>query len=124
MDVGLRVRWVMVGVALAALAAMLLAPQTRWLVRTQAAMQLPGSGEWMALLGRQATSGVPPDAPRRRALERRVQEHPEDFALQVAYVIRSAPRRATDPVVVQALRDLVPRFPQRASLRAMILRLA
>ncbi len=89
----------LLGLALGILLALLIVPQTRWLVRLP--FLLPS-----ALPGR--------DTAQRQAV---VQAHPQDFQIQLA----GQPQNSSlTPLAYD--RSLVPRFPDSASLRAKILR--
>lgn len=91
----------LLGLALGILIALLIAPQTRWLVRMQLSpsMTLPGNSEAKRQLF--------------------VQQHPDDFQVQLAG--QPAGSALTQ---VEYERRLVSRFPDSASLRANILRYA
>ena len=95
-------RLLLSGLALGVLLALLIASQTRWLVRLQVLPLSPGQSSY------------------ERAKTRFVDAHPSDYQVQLA---RQTPDYEAVKQV-QYARNLVARFPQSASLRANILRYA
>ena len=93
-----QLRLALIGLALGVLLALVLAPQTRWLVRPQLA------------------PGLINDAQSRRQF---VQAHPDDYLVQLG----GQPDRPVQ-TQLQYARSLVSRFPESESLRANILRYA
>lgn len=91
-------RLILIGLTLGILLALIVAPQTRWLVWPQLA------------------PGLISDAQNR---QRFVQAHPNDYAVQLG----GQPEKPT-LTQLQYARSLVPRFPDNPSLRANILRYA
>jgi hypothetical protein len=96
-----RIRLTLLGLALCLLLALLIVPQTRWLVRAQLlpSTLLPGRYEQQKRLF--------------------VRQHPNDYQIQLAGQADGDHRTQ-----VEYARSLVPRFPANASLRANILRYA
>ena len=106
------------GLALGVLLALLIAPQTRWLVRLQALTCLnlyhPLPGVVPEGCDAYTTSGEN-DA---RLLRRVAERHPDDYDTQYAY----AEAKPGAPETLAALRALAVRFPNRPALYANLLR--
>ena len=108
-----QTRLSLLGLALGVLLALVITPQTRWLVRPQLAL------------------GLTDDAQRQR---RFVRDHPDDYSVQLAALPPGPPSPSQDSSLDQSAeqsadqlrhaRSLVPRFPENPSLRANLLRYA
>jgi len=100
-------RLALLGLALGVLLALLLAPQTRWLVRPQLAPSLIS------------------DAQSRRQF---VRDHPNDYPVQLGGLaidpVSQTPADSSYAGQLRAARSLVSRFPDNPSLRANLLRYA
>ncbi len=97
-----KTRLTLLGIACGILLALLLAPQTRWLVRTQAFPSVV----------------LRPDRYNQQKMEF-VRQHPNDYQIQLGGQAGDDPRSP-----VEYARSLISRFPNNASLRANILRYA
>ena len=95
-------RLALVGLALGVLLALVVAPQTRWLVR------------WQLLPQSLLTSGYD------KAKQQYIASHPDDYPVQLAGKMTSLDQQSQ----VQYARSLIPRFPDSPSLRANGLRYA
>jgi len=104
-----QTRLTLLGLALGVLLALVIAPQTRWLVRPQLAL------------------GLTDDAQSQR---RFVRDHPDDYSVQLAALPSGPPSPSQTSSVdqsadqLQHARGLVPRFSENPSLRANLLRYA
>jgi len=109
----LSLRRALIGVAVGVLLALLVTPQTRWLVREQMLITLG----WYHLLPLNSGAYTTSPAEDRRRIEAAAAAAPNDFGLQYAAVC--GPGHAA---VAAGMRGLVPRFPNEPALYANILR--
>jgi len=99
-------RLALLGLALGVLLALIIAPQTRLLLKMQ-------------VLADTALDTTGNQSPHQEQEERFVQQHPNDYQIQLA-----GPFDPSRQTLVGHARSLVPRFPDNPSLRANILRYA
>jgi hypothetical protein len=113
-----RRRSVLIGLALGVLLALLLAPQTRWLVRVQwaASLGLYHPFPWWAPDSNSYSLSLRSDRTREEAVATR---HPNDFPMQFALAAAGGESRM---VILARLRALKSRFPDNPSLDANALR--
>lgn len=115
------VRLTLIGLALGVLLAVVIAPQTRWLVRLQALTTLR---LYHPLLGENTSSYLGVAAEDARRIQRVAAHRPDDFDLQYAQVIDGEGKALGSARSVAALRGLEARFPNQPALYANILRYA
>jgi hypothetical protein len=125
MERGSRIRLQLVGVTVGVLAALLIWPTTRWLVRAQLGRLAPwgvSASEWPASLAGVIHGGSERSA---AATHRLAATMPDDFQAQLAAAVTPAPGQPFGVTQkVANLRELARRFPDKPSVYANILRFA
>lgn len=116
-----QLRLTLLGLALGVLLAIIIAPQTRWLVRLQTLTALRLYHPW---LGSEAPAYTASAAEDKRQMQAVIAKHPDDFAYQYAYAIDGEGNALGSPQAVAALRGLDARFSTQPALYANILRYA
>jgi len=118
-----RFRLQFIGIALGVLAALMIWPGTRWLVRSQASYLIPDQATASSWSAGVTGLKVPRFKETVRAMHNYALTRPEDFTIQLADAVTYSPSGDLNYTQkVANLRELATRFPDRAAVYANILR--